>query len=81
MPQPNIPKGNPAGKRMSNPSHAAVRAASWARAQRRSAAHRAAQVEREKANRLLVEGLPGLPAKRPSKQARYARRHGLVAAA
>ena len=23
MPQPNIPKGNPAGKRMSNPSHAA----------------------------------------------------------
>jgi len=44
-------KGNPAHKRMGNPVHKACRDRSWARGQARKAARRAAQAQREAANR------------------------------
>jgi hypothetical protein len=59
MSNQNSSKGNPAHKRMSNPAKKAVRQNSWNRCQKRKAARREAQAQREAANRRLrAEGLP-----------------------
>lgn len=53
-------KGNPASTRMSNPNRKARRARCWARGEKRKAARRAAQAEREAANKILFARILGL---------------------
>lgn len=56
---PNLNKGNPASKRMSNATKKATRARSWAKAQIKKARNRAANEERARINRECREqGIP-----------------------